>query len=81
MEFLDLDFDDYECIEAPKEKKHFDFPVVTFSENHKGQSAFAVFNKAAVDQLGDCKYMLVYSKGEYLVFAPTNSKSINSFKI
>ena len=81
MEYLDLDFTACESVEAPKEKHCFDFPVISFHSNENRTSIYGGFNKAARKELGSCRYMNVYSKGEYLVFAPTDERGEKTFKL
>ena len=81
MESIELDLESFDCLEAPKCRTHFDFPVVSFFYNPSASNMTAIFNKPASFELGDTKYMHVYLKGNWLVFVPTNTLNTKSFKI
>jgi hypothetical protein len=78
MEFLDLNFDEMPRIEKIKHTK-FPFPVVTFSKDRN--TIVASFNKLCGEKFNRAKYLKIYGNAEYLIFVPSDSADVNTYKL
>lgn len=77
MEFLDLQIDEMDKVEKGYQK--YDFSAVSFHRNTKNY--VASFNRHAAKMLTGYVCAKIYANSEYIVFAFSDKKECNSYKI